>query len=648
MSTTVDDTRLHTALYGLIDAMGLWRPGTLQTIAMTGRLLTGDLEEPPDGEALPTAGGGTWTQFIGRIGAVALRAAAPSTRDERRELLLAFLETWAATPFADPEAPLRLGVAETERWTARDQHGTAVAVYWDSHGRHRRRFVDLRRGEGTPPELGPVAEVSDVPRGWGDPGQLRALVGLVRGRGPMPWDPAAVKALADGTGMSRAAAALTLAGIPGTNVYAKPFLDAGERAVLKIRTAEAADVLTELGGLNTVERLDLLADVLPADPAELWEPGGALALAERIAAAWRRRYGRRPVVPEETLAAAMKVSDVCLSAADICAVFTDPRPDARLTRDVDTSLTETRYGCWAEGEGQRRFVELLNALPRLIRWAYAELPAGDPVRGGVPEVVALVRERLSHPGLILDAGALDSADGTIAALQLKFGAVPYPHLNYPTADDGLSIAAPSKQGLPSIFFRPAFYDGGDARARLLSAEARYTDQSLRAFEWLRDGLCDRIVERIVSGGLADGRYEPDPLAVVPGLVAHVAERHALTEDAARLYLQLLALPAPADGAVRRWNGWKAARHHQAVTCLVDAGLVVQGKRPRAGRSVFLPGGWAAAKKATPLETWKADLLGVRLSGDRTKVEKDTVVLPRTLPELFAEAWRRVEDGDGPR
>ncbi|MFC5751204.1 hypothetical protein [Actinomadura rugatobispora] len=649
MTTTVDDDRLPYALYGLIDAMGLWRAGTLQTIAMTGGLLTGDLE-PPDGEDLPTAGGGTWTQFIGRIGAVALRAAAPSTREERRERLLAFLETWAATPFADPEAPLRLGVAETEHWTARDEHGTAVAVYWDFGNWSRRRFVDLRRGEGTPPALGPISEIEDVPRGWGGPGQLRALVGLVRERGPMPWDPAAVKALAGGTGMSRAAAALTLAGIPGTNSYSKPFLDAGERSVLKIKTAEAADVLTELGGLGTLGRLDLLANVLPADPAELWEPGGALALAERIAEAWRRRYGRRPSVPEKTLNAAMKVSGSSLSAADICAVFADPRSEARLTRDVDTSLEETDYGLWAGGEGQRRFVEVLNALPRLVRWAYAELPAGDPVRGGVPEAVALVRERLSHPGLILDAGALSSIGNTIAALQQKFGTVPYPLLpGYPTADDGLSIAAPAKRGLiPHVFFRPALYDGTDQRARLLSAEPLFTDQSLRAFEWLRDGLCDRIVERIGSGGLPDGRYEPDPLAVVPDLVARVAERHGLTEDAARLYLQLLALPAPTDGDVRKWNAWKAPRHEQAETDLVDASLVVRGHRPRAGRTVFLPGGWAAAKKAKPLETWKADLLGVKLSDDRSKVETDTVDLPLTLPDLFAQAWQRVEDGDGPR
>lgn len=97
---------------------------------------------------------------------------------------------------------------------------------------------------------------------------------------------------------------------------------------------------------------------------------------------------------------------------------------------------------------------------------------------------------------------------------------------------------------------------------------------------------------------------------MPGLVAEVAGRLGLTEDSAALYLQLLTPAVPADRNIRRWNGWNPARHRQAVTELVDHDLVVEDKRARAGRGIFLPGPWAeAAKPLPPMECWKAPLLG---------------------------------------
>ncbi|TDD57015.1 hypothetical protein E1286_01635 [Nonomuraea terrae] len=644
MTINADDEQLPYALYGLIDATGHWRAGTLRAIALTADLLTGKVapaEDAPPG----TAGGGTWTRFIGRIGAVALRAAAPFTQEEHRERLLAFLDTWAATPFADPRARLRVGVVATDSWVSRDDNGAAVATYWHFSNRNHRTFVDLRYGEQPPPSLGPVVEVNDVPRGWGSAGQLRTLTELIRERGPMPWDPAAVKELTEGTGMSRAAAALVLAGVPGAG-YTRSFPDATERKVMGITTAEADDARTELRRLDTAARLDLLADVLPADPAELWEPGGAVTLARRIAEQWCGRHGRRVPMPEATFAAALKVADQSMSAAEIWATFTTPAADTRLTRDVDTSLRRNEHGCFLRGEGHLPFDELLCSMPRLIRWAYGELPAGDPVRAGVPEVVRLMRERLSHPGLLLHAGSTPHGDHSIEVLRHTFGHASYPLVDHPTADDGLSIAAPSEDGrYARIFFRPACHDDGDERARLLSAVVSpYGDRSLRAFQWLRGEACERIVERIRTGALPDGRYESDPRAVLPDLVRRVAERHTLTEDAATLYLQLLALPNPNDANIRTWNGWKAPRHRQAMTALVDAALVVQDKRSRAGRTVFLPGGWASAKKLTPMETWKADLLGVTLSYDRSEVRNWRGGLPGTLPDLFTQAWQRAENG----
>ncbi|MFI0818186.1 hypothetical protein ACH4TX_16375 [Streptomyces sp. NPDC021098] len=128
----------------------------------------------------------------------------------------------------------------------------------------------------------------------------------------------------------------------------------------------------------------------------------------------------------------------------------------------------------------------------------------------------------------------------------------------------------------------------------------------------------------------------------------MAGKLGLDHDPAVLYLQLLVLPRPTDRGVRTWNGWTAARHREAAAALVARGLAVEDKRARAGRQLFLPGDWAPAPKKfyQPIEVWKADLLGLRLRyGGR--VEDELPLPTRTLPELFAEGWARVEAGEGP-
>ncbi|MEU1671117.1 hypothetical protein ABZ752_03665 [Streptomyces roseifaciens] len=169
----------------------------------------------------------------------------------------------------------------------------------------------------------------------------------------------------------------------------------------------------------------------------------------------------------------------------------------------------------------------------------------------------------------------------------------------------------------------------------------------RRRDWLNDGTCDRVIARITAGDLPSGRYESDPRACAPDLVADVAATLRLPEDAATFYLQLLLLPVPSDRNVRRWNAWTPARHKAAAAELLARGLVVEDRRARAGRTLFLPGPWAHAKKPLPpMEFWKAPLIGAGLSDDGSEVEAFDL-LPGTLPELFTEAWRLVRAGEGP-
>ncbi|MGW0433035.1 hypothetical protein ACWDV4_10900 [Micromonospora sp. NPDC003197] len=669
----LDDAKVPRALYGLSERWAAQdRSGSLRGIQLLGDFLTGAVTT--DRFAAETKNGvpvtDYWVSLIGRIGAVALRAVAASTRDERRARLLALLEVWAQTPFAGPEASLRIGVVATEQTgqlLTREEYGAAVAVGWAARG--QRRFVELRTGAGDvpaatgdPSALGTVVEVADAPRGWGGADALRRLVALVRERGPVPYDDAAVSVLAERTGLSRPAAGLILAGIPGTGSYSLPFLDETERKILRLKTAEAEAGRRELGVLSVEQRLDLLADVLPADPAELWEPGRMSTVAERVAQRWNSLVGRRVSVPEATLTAAMKLPTVD-STTELCVTLAEPHAVASLTTNLDTWIKKGEYGYKVTdgdgGTGVWRFGNLLRNLAIGAQWAYAELPAGDPVRAGVPDTVELLRARLSHPGLLLNAGSAYYRHRTEQELRARFGDKPYhgpEPLDVATIDDGLtvvtlggtySIRGVSREQDPNLFFRPAFY-GDDTRSEQLRAMAWSGVWDFTAVQWLLSEECGRMVARIRSGALPDGAYEAYPLVSVPELVAEVGQRLDLAPDPAALYLELLTLLQPTDRNIRTWNGWTPTRHKAAVAALVERALVVEAKRARAGRGVFLPGGWAKADtKHLPLESWKVSLYGLTVSADGSVVEG--VSWPkRPLTELYVSAWQRILDGDQPR
>ena len=96
----------------------------------------------------------------------------------------------------------------------------------------------------------------------------------------------------------------------------------------------------------------------------------------------------------------------------------------------------------------------------------------------------------------------------------------------------------------------------------------------------------------------------------------------------------------------RWTGWKPARLTAARKELAGTEHVVPAKRARAGRSLFLPGGWLALRAPhLPVERWKIPLLTLDEDGGCVL---DVVVPVAPLPALFELAWQRVAAGDNPR
>ncbi|MFJ5775349.1 hypothetical protein [Streptomyces sp. NPDC093094] len=576
------------ALQGLVGAGGCWNEDSFAGIARIGRYVEGSWTPEPGEREIRPAAAGSWTELTGRIGALALRAVSPATLPERREVLLDFLRMWARTPFADPAYRFRLGrLSGTTSFSVRDERGASFGLHLAA-ARRTLWFEAVRPGGEAAPRPEEPLYAADCPRGWGTPAQLMRLVALAEEHGPVAWDGDAALALSGATGLSRPAAALVLAGNPGPGGHRPPPLVEHERSVFGFKAGELTAAHAELAMLRDEDRLDLLADVLPADPADLWAPGGMARVGERTAAAWAEQHGTRPSAPWETWRAAIAL-ETRIPAAHLCQLFLDP-PNAPLPPGFSLRVRP----CPPEHRGLRTMWDVMgpydaetvaeSVFAGLV-WAYADLPAGDPVREGAPEVVRQLRTVL---------------------------------------------------------------DGRDSPARVLYAGlSRGHHRDGRRLDWLTDGPCDRLLARVTAGGLPAGCYESDPRACVPGLVDEVAAALGLPEDAAALYLQLLALPVPSDRNVRRWNAWTPARHRAAAARLTESGLVVEDRRARAGRTLFLPGPWARAKKPLPpMETWKAPLLAARLDAARSEVTS-VGLLPDTLPELFARAWRSVRDGKGP-
>ncbi|MFE3461539.1 hypothetical protein ACFXKD_28695 [Nocardiopsis aegyptia] len=616
-----------------------------------------------------------WTPLLGRIGGLAWYAAQPTTPVEEREALMAFLDHWAGTVFADPDLALDTGVLSSRERPLPCARGGgrrlalgisgALPATWSGRGTGH-AFVELRAGDPLPVEDDHTEHRRrGVDLTWGSGDQLRAFTRALAEHGPPAWDPGAVDVLAERTGLARAGAALLLAArLPA---YDSP-LDAHDREVLGLSAADVAigaQELDQLGGMPGM--LELHRSALPADPAAigaLWEPGGTTGLAERLADAWIAQHGRRTALPEQTLVAYRNARVTHRSGPDELRLLADPATDEALVRDTSSWIGTRTYShrttnvlTHSVGDADH-LPATLALLTHAIAWAHAELPAGDPVREGIPEALRAVRARLAAPELLLPVAqvwsgpALDRWKETVGERPYlgRDGASAFPG----SFDDGLVVAVDETEHRTDVWFRPAAL-GSDARSEVLRANTTdsggwtYGPGLLPMVDLLRGPGFTAIAEQVASGGLAEGALPGDPAASVPALVEEAQGALGVSGDAARLYLQLLTLLEPTDRRVRSTNGWTPARHRKAQAELVAVELVMTAKRARSGRSVFLPGPWTDAKAPNlPLETWKLPLYDLRPHGASSAAGPlDRFLALRPLPEMFTEAWRRVREGDGP-
>ena len=423
-------------------------------------------------------------------------------------------------------------------------------------------------------------------------------------RGAPPWDPARAARLAEGTGWSQTVSSLMLAALPDRRPYRdeNPGFEKEIRELVGCTAAQLASARRFLIDLDT----DLLVRLLVAgarDPQRVVEEGLDV---EAMIAVWRSESGNRVLIPEEALAEADKA-------------FRAPGGHEllRLARGEEVEPRMTSGMLWLA-----HHLERSNPLRPWLAGRFDALKTACAGRGHRFPLLP------SEAESVFRALGLDPEGDThhAGAWHLRRGRSGFDLHWHPAEITDWRAERDLISGLP---------DRGVMRKQLLDVIC------------VIDGMFDPIAAdlRVLEPG-----YGFDPFVTAPDAVASAAASCCISEDAARYFLQLLALPGPTDRNIGTWNGWGRAQRSRAGAELLQRGLVVEAKRPRAGRSLFLPGGWQEEKAPSfPLEEWKAPVFATARLG--ALFGHGGPQLPRVPGgQLFRETWERYASGDvpGPR
>ncbi|HET7489622.1 MAG TPA: hypothetical protein VFJ85_16965 [Acidimicrobiales bacterium] len=608
-----------------------------------------------------------WTGLIGRIEAVAYRAALPTTPEEQRLVLLALLDTWADSVFAGSGRKLRrLRATQTDSTGAPIGQATQSLLRTGENSyfivgfagafvaNQARRITVIEHAPAgrfaSPPNM--AVESADELSGRWSSKDIRAFSGLAHDRGRLQWDPQIMEAIQSETGLTRAEAALLAAGLPNLDRYEQNFLDKSTRELLELKVAEAAAARANLQKVPAQLRLDILAEAMPPDPSALWkEP--LVAVGTRIGRAWAARFGRRIAIPEHLTAEAKKLAPHGITGHQLLEAVADPSAVHPLNADatwfVNDKGTLSAYTDAIEKEFSTAW---LHAAARGAAWIAATLPVGDVLRTQAATVLDLVRQRLLNPGLLLGLTGLSPEQAASLQLDRLPTYKPPRSTAHPPARDAGAVVFVTGQWRTSVYVRPSVLakniDDPWLGAVVAAGEPNL-HSPLGAIRFALSDGASSIVRRIRSTPVPAGCYEMNPEHGAPDIVEAVEAAHSLGHEAAVLYLQLLTLHEPTNKLVMTWNNWTASTHKKAAAELTELGLATSGKRARAGREVFLPGGWEpVSAPSLPLEAWKLPLYGLERTESGALIPPLGRVLPlQPVHELFASAWVRASSGDGP-
>lgn len=342
-----------------------------------------------------------------------------------------------------------------------------------------------------------------------------------------------------------------------------------------------------------------------------------------------------------------------------------------MPRDFAFTYSKQRYGEILSGSMTPpltfELTDVLPFLPAAIRLLNYSLPHGDPARSHLPALIDAVRQYLMHPKVVLPMGCSRTephrADqqtdvaGTIERFATMVAKCTPTSEGFHTFDSGLVVGAVMPPAA-DLWFRPSKLrsDADDAALQVAAA---------LTFDWETDGTehlefadftramrsdeMTRIADINRAPSMGVGSWEQDPRVSAPETVASASAKFKLSEDAATLYLQLLALHDCTAVKIKAWNSWTAAQLKKATAELVSGEWVVTAKRSRAGRDIFLPGGWEALKLPNlPIETWKLPMFGYENTDRLRGGNAGLIVCPRSVGDQFQLAWQRVVNGEAPK
>lgn len=476
-------------------------------------------------------------------------------------------------------------------------------------------------------------------------------------RGPVVVGAEAVRLFRERTGTSKPVAEFVLSGRMGRP---KSEPDTTNSSAL----AEYRRALKKLPGFELPEA------AMPDDPAERWEPDGTVALAERMARVWVGLVGGPPT---DQAKAVKEREELFKRELDLPAAWAemlaDPSPREQPDPPEPRMLVQNKYGSVhlhhtrLDGRPGDRIYHFaadtipFSALASLLVWALVQLQVGSPHAAGVPWLHERLDTWTRAPDFLVPLRTLfvvdDASEWKALFSPGTLEVTPADDVD-PDApatvvhDDGV-LLVPSEKPRQFPFLRPSGLREPGALERTL--------RKLRGSPWLAEAvpevlrvkvMCDgglaRMVERAANTPVPEGGFEADPRLSVPGLVEEVAAKLGTDTDAAALYLQILTLARPTDRNVRRWNGWSAKQHKEVARRLVATGTVVEEKRPRAGRTLFVPDDWVEFNAPDlPVETGK---LSAHLAEPAMWKQLRAPLLgqlpPAPLHEMFAQAWEAGE------
>jgi hypothetical protein len=380
-------------------------------------------------------------------------------------------------------------------------------------------------------------------------------------------------------------------------------------------------------------------------------------MVERLGAVWKSKFGKRAKIPQDLISAAKKDLDL-RDLGKLLPAFAGGADDAKFLQPDRRPLDELNG--WGDDALNSNNAEDVITM---LAWLFLHRPVGCPIRAGIPDVVGKIREVFADPKLLwpLDSFWINTDDKKdVAKRDATLEAVGGKNVELPkdsdgdvctgARDDGNVIVA-SYGARTYAAFRPAKLDKNRKRieqiAKVLTAAQDPEDvdgngdpnlEILARVTLMMSDELNAFAERVGETPVAEGGYEANPLQSVPKLVDKVAKELGVSKEAAALYLQTLALPEPTQQRVCLWNGWKPKQYKDASAELVKKKVLVEGKRERAGRTLFIKGGYSKGDgKNLPMEEWKAPFYGA--------IRRHLPTEPAHL--LFARAWKRVEDGDKP-